>query len=160
MQSSVDADTGNGSITLQGTGGLGTQSSLNSGNGRIEVEDHVGALQANTGNGAIVVSGHAGQITANAGNGRIEYDGSIEAFTENHVTTGNGDISMTLRGNDTVVFVLEADDGEITVNAEYSGSGTPSDDKVSGIIGTPGSGAGLEISSGHGDVTLRHVPGS
>jgi DUF4097 and DUF4098 domain-containing protein YvlB len=165
----VDANTGNGAISVVDAGGDVT---VNTGNGDLRVEGTAGRVHANTGNGAVVITGATGRVHATTGNGRVNVSTSTGPVD---VNTGSGDIDVRLAtlpkdsdmefrtGNGHVVVTVPA-----SIDADFdasTGNGSVHSDfdvVVRGslnprhIHGTIGHGGGsIHISTGNGSVELR-----
>ena len=120
-------NTGNGRIEVEGLQGPG---SLNTGNGDMTFEDTQGDFTGNTGNGNLKVSDATGSVVLNSGNGKIVLNRVSGDFK---MSTGNGAVSL--------------DDVEGSISAD-SGNG---DIKFNGAL-APGSSNNLATGNGRVEV--------
>ena len=158
----VDARTGDGSITADDLAGTVT---LNSGDGSIRTRRIEGNLRARTGDGSIAITDAAGRVEADSGDGSIELGGRFDAID---VRTGDGSVRLdvvdgsVLKGD----WSVSTGDGSITVRLPrnldadldaHTGDGGVHADGVPGNVektdnDDPGS---LKAQIGKGGRTLR-----
>jgi hypothetical protein len=131
--------------------GLRGDVGLDSGSGRIDVEDIVGDLSVDTGSGSVSVAGVEGEVTIHTGSGSVEVEGVRGAVLT--VDTGSGTVDAT---------GIEAEMVEVDTG---SGSVEMAQITASSIVVDTGSGAvdlhvlsavdRIVIDTGSGGVTLR-----
>jgi len=163
------AGTGNGEISVEGTGG---DIDVGTGNGKVRVSGTSGTVRAATGNGEVSVDGARGQVRASTGNGRVYVSTSSGPVS---VSTGNGDIDVrmeALSAGDDMNFSSGSGDIRLTLPADFNGeidagtgngslhsdfeirlSGRVDPQHVRGTIGRGG--RMIKLRSGNGALELR-----
>lgn len=161
--------TGNGAMTIEGTGG---DVSISTGNGDIRLSGTSGTVRASSGNGDLDVSGAAGSVTASTGNGRVHVatgTGPVRASTGNgditvdmradpgaqdmSFTTGRGDISVTVPGGINADFDASTGWGSIHTDFPIRVEGSMNPRHIRGTIGRGGQ--RIQMSTGFGTIELR-----
>jgi hypothetical protein len=136
--------------------GLRGDVALDSGSGRIDVEDIVGDVSVDTGSGAVTVAAVQGEVSIDTGSGSVEVEGVRGAVLT--VDTGSGSVGAT----DVEAEVVEVDTGSGAVDlARVS---------ASSIVVDTGSGSvdlqvlspvdRIVVDTGSGGVTLRLPTGT
>ena len=161
--------TGNGDVTVQGTGG---DVNVATGNGDVSVTGTAGAVKASSGNGSLSVSGATGSVTASTGNGRVRVAtgaGPVRASTGNgditvqmgadpsaddmSFSTGHGDIEVTVPGGINADFDASTGWGSIHTDFPIHVEGSLNPRHIRGTIGRGGQ--RIHMSTGFGSVELR-----
>lgn len=158
----VDARTGDGSITADDLAGTVT---LNSGDGSIRTRRIEGNLRARTGDGSIAITDAAGRVEADSGDGSIELGGRFDAID---VRTGDGSVRLDVVDGSVMKgdWSVSTGDGSITVRLPrnldadldaHTGDGGVHADGIPGNVektdnDDPGS---LKAQIGKGGRTLR-----
>jgi len=149
----VIASTGNGRVNVAGSSG---EVHASTGNGDVTVQDASGPVEVSTGSGAVRVVTATGPVSANSGNGDIDVSiGKLDRVPDMSFSTGNGQVRLTLPSG--LGAELDASTGNGNVTSDFpitlrSGRLDPSR-----LRGTLGNGGGrLTISSGNGDIEIRH----
>ncbi|MDE3052555.1 MAG: DUF4097 family beta strand repeat protein [Gemmatimonadota bacterium] len=161
--------TGNGAVTVEGTGG---DVSISTGNGDVRLSGTSGTVKASSGNGELDVSGAAGSVTASTGNGRVRVAtgaGPVRASTGNgditvdmradpgaqdmSFTTGHGDISVTVPGGINADFDASTGWGSIHTDFPIRVEGSMNPRHIRGTIGRGGQ--RIHMSTGVGTIELR-----
>jgi hypothetical protein len=165
----VQAETGNGDVTINGAG---SEVSVNSGNGRVRITSTTGRVVAHTGNGDITVDGARGAVDANTGNGNVRVATSSGPVT---ARSGNGDIDVSMdrverasgmsfsTGSGRIVLAMPGDfgaelegstgNGHISSELPIRIEGRIETNHMRGTIGRGGE--RLEVSTGNGDIEIR-----
>jgi Toastrack DUF4097 len=161
--------TGNGEVTVDGTGG---DLSIATGNGEIRIDGTSGTVRVSTGNGDVEVAGAQGEVTASTGNGRVHVTtgrGPVSASTGNgditvamssiadmqdmRFTTGHGNVDVTVPGNVNADFDASTGWGSIRTDFPIRVEGSLNPRHIRGTIGRGG--PRIHISSGFGSVELH-----
>ena len=165
----VEANTGNGEISVNGAG---NDVRANSGNGKILISGTDGRVTANTGNGEVIVEGARGEVDVSTGNGNVRVSTSTGPVNAN---SGNGDIIISMErvsraadmkfstGNGEIVLSVPTDFGaELDASTGSGRITTHLPMRIQGRIdphsvrGTLGNGGGrLSLRSGNGDIEVR-----
>ncbi len=147
----VAISTGNGDITLRGTSGT---VKVSSGNGGVEVTGAEGAVTASTGNGRVRVTTGKGPVNASTGNGDITVDmQSVAGAEDMKFTTGHGDIDVTLPASINADFEASTGWGSIRTDFPIRVEGSLNPRHIRGTIGRGGQ--RIRMSTGFGTVELR-----
>jgi DUF4097 and DUF4098 domain-containing protein YvlB len=147
----VDASSGNGEITVDGSGG---PVSAITGNGDVEVRGANGPVAANSGNGDITVATSAGPVSASSGNGRltIRMD-RLTAGGDMEFSTGNGSIELSLPANLSADIVANVPPRRFETEFPMQLPGRFGGGRIEGKIGEGG--RRIRMSTGNGSVTIR-----
>lgn len=170
-QVTVDARSGDGSITVGGIAGVIT---IRTGDGAIRGEGLEGRIQAHTGDGSIRIRDVSGSVDADSGDGSIELlgrfdelrahsgDGSVRIEAEEgsamkadwSVTTGDGSIRVLVPGAFDAEVDARSGDGRVRANWADLERRDDNDERESfrGRLGKGG--RTLRISSGDGSVNI------
>jgi DUF4097 and DUF4098 domain-containing protein YvlB len=126
------------------------------GNGDVTVQDASGPVEVSTGSGAVRVVTSTGPVSANSGNGDIDVSfGKLDRLPDMSFTTGNGQVRLTLPTG--LGAELDASTGNGNVTTDFPVTLRSSRLEPSRLRGTIGNGGGrLTISSGNGNVEIRH----
>ena len=149
--SDADLHTGNGDVRVTDASGL----SAFSGNGDIEVGAGSGVVKLHTGNGAIDFKGRPSEIDANTGNGDVVAQiGGSTAARRLTLTTGSGDIRITLPADIAGELDAQSGTGEVTSAFEVRATGRMVAGHLRGTIGKGGPGTAIRLRTGSGQVTI------
>ena len=146
---SIDFDTSNGRVAVEGLEGSGR---VHSSNGRITLEDVSGDFDVATSNGAVEASGFSGTLVASTSNGDISFSGALNAGSRNELRTSNGDITVRLPEGAGVAIDASTSRGQVRINRPIDASLT-GDRFVIGVVGTGE--ADLVLRTSNGSVTIR-----
>jgi DUF4097 and DUF4098 domain-containing protein YvlB len=149
----VIASTGNGRVNVSGSSG---EVRASTGNGDVTVEGATGPVDVSTGSGAVRVVTSTGPVSANSGNGDIDVTiGKLDRLPDMTFSTGNGEVRLTLPPG--VDADLDASTGNGHVTTDFPVTLKSGRLDPSRLRGTIGNGGGrLSISSGNGDIEIRH----
>lgn len=146
---SVNADTGSGSILVSG---LAAPVSVDSGSGRLTLRDISGPVRAEAGSGRIRAEQIAGEFRGSTGSGSIYLSQTAPGDVD--VSTGSGSIELT-----GIVGALKADagSGSITVDGAQQGDWTLDTGSGSITVQLPDDAAFyLDAESRSGGITVDH----
>lgn len=146
---SVDADTGSGSISVRD---IAAPVVVGSGSGRLEVENIGGAVQAKAGSGSIRAEGVAGEFKGSTGSGGIY----LSQTSPGDVKASSGSGSIELVG---VVGALKANagSGRIKVDGRQEGNWKIGSGSGSITVHLPEDAAfNLDAESNSGGITVDH----
>ena len=149
----VNASTGNGRVTIAGSSG---EVHASTGNGDVTVENASGPVEVSTGSGAVRVVTSTGPVSANSGNGDIDVTiGKLDRMPDMSFSTGNGEVRLVLPSG--LGAEIDASTGNGNVTTDFPVTLRSGRLDPSRLRGTIGSGGGrLTISSGNGDIEIRH----
>ncbi len=140
---------GNAQVALEIIAPPGTELSLRTGAGDINVRDISGSIDARTGAGTIQVAGAAGPVRLGTGAGDIEYRGTPAGRCS--FESGAGEIRLRLPADPDVRVDLGIGWGSIDVG--YDVDGSSSTRSVTGVIGD-GSQATIYAHTGVGSISV------
>ena len=147
----INIATGNGDVRISGTAG---QVKVSSGNGDLEVSGAQGTVTASTGNGRVRVSTGKGPVSASTGNGDITVDMKSMADADDmKFTSGHGDIDVTVPATINMDFDATTGWGSIRTDFPIRVQGSLNPRHIEGTIGRGGQ--RLRISTGFGSIELR-----
>ena len=149
INTSIKAQTSNGPVSVTGVTGTGE---IKTSNGNISLVDVTGTYVVSTSNGPMKFEGFSGQINAESSNGRVEFLGTLDAESDNRLSSSNGSI--------TVVF---EDEPNVAVNARTSNGTVETERPIlmttsekSRLVGEYGEGsAQLELRTSNGSINIR-----
>lgn len=167
--SSIDAQTENGEIELEGLSG---KAELRTTNGGVDVEGHKGSLKFETSNGKSEVSGVTGKVEAKGINGGMSFEkigGPV------NIETTNGSLSIRLTPENAGPIKAKTVNGEVKVKVGKAFAGSVKAEAMNGDVSVelPGmiksmkqernsqsvelntSGETSELSATNGDVTVQ-----
>ncbi|MDA1188783.1 MAG: DUF4097 family beta strand repeat-containing protein, partial [Chloroflexi bacterium] len=145
----VDLETSNGSIDVQGMTVSGT---VKTSNGRLTLGDVRGSWNARTSNGSITVTRFQGSLDLETSNGSITVVGELTAGGSNEMTTSNGNINITLSGTPNVHVDASTSNGDVESKLPVTATSF-GDSHLIGTIGTGGT--ELRLRSSNGSITIQ-----
>ena len=146
----IDISSGDGDVLVSGAGG---RLKITSGNGTVSVIGHTGEVDATTTNGDLSITGGSGFVRAVSGNGSVTVDTAFDVGSENTISTGNGEVSVTFRGELNVLIDAEAENGRVHSDLPIRVSG---DFDATHLVGRIGDGdTTVRIKSGNGEIRLQ-----
>ena len=151
----VDATTGSGDVVVRESLG---RALATSGSGDVTVAMANGPVRATSGNGRVLVNAALGPVTATSGNGDVEVrmitvaSNVAPLFTS--VSSGNGDIRLTLPPDFSGEIDASTGNGEIKSDFQVRSSGPQTKSRLRGTVGG-GAGQLVKIHSGNGRVEIR-----
>jgi Putative adhesin len=147
----VKANSGNGKVLISGTDG---RVSANTGNGEVIVEDARGEVEVSTGNGNVRVSTSTGPVNANSGNGDISISmESVSRAADMRFSTGNGEIVLSVPSDFGAELDATTGSGRITTHLPMRIQGRIDPHSMRGTLGNGG--GRLSLRSGNGDIEVR-----
>lgn len=172
--SDVEANTGDGSIDLQGVQGVlslrsgdgsirarqvsGTLAAR-SGDGSIRLDDIKGAVDVNTGDGSVVATGSFTGVRARSGDGSIGIRAQAGSATEADWDISSGDGSVTIEVPDNFGAELDAHTGDGRVHLDgvtlSNVSGELAPNRANGRLGAGGH--TMRVRTGDGSILLKRV---
>lgn len=141
---------GNANVELEIIAPPGTEISLRTGAGEIELRGITGSIDTRTGAGDIAIAAAAGPVQLATGAGGIQYEGTPAGRCS--FETGAGDIRLRLPADADVRVDLGTGWGSIDVG--YDVKGKSSTRSVTGVIGD-GSQATIYAHTGVGSISAR-----
>lgn len=150
---SLDAETHNGSIKIEGVAG---DVKVVTHNGRINVESAGGSLYARTHNGGIVASYAGEEVILKTHNGRIVVDLNRCGALDGTIETHNGRIEVVVGDETSVVLKARTYNGSISCSVPLTES-EATGRRITGRIGT-GQGS-LAVTTHNGSVRVKKATG-
>jgi|GEM_PF-2162857 len=164
LQGDFELHTGSGEITLQnidgtlaidvGSGDIRIDGStlsnarIHTGSGDIQAEDVEGEFKASTGSGSIdITDAHQATLDLRTGSGDISFAGSLHSTDDHSISTGSGEIRVTLPDDSAFELQAQTSSGDIDVADEWQVSGD--NNSRYGTIGEGGPKLTLHTSSGN-----------
>lgn len=147
----VKANSGNGKVLISGTDGRVT---ANTGNGEVIVEDARGEVEVSTGNGNVRVSTSTGPVNASSGNGDITIAmDRVSRTADMTFSTGNGEIVLSVPNDFGAELDATTGSGRITTQLPMRLQGRIDPHRIRGTLGEGG--GRLSLRSGNGDIEVR-----
>jgi len=148
---SLDAHTGDGSLTILGARG---DLRFDTGDGGIEARGLDGRLRASTGDGSMNVEGRFDLLDLHTGDGTIEAAARGGSTVAESWSVRTGDGSVTLRVPSDFKATLDAStgDGQVTVDVPLTVSGVVKSRRVQGALN--GGGGSLTLRTGDGGIRI------
>jgi DUF4097 and DUF4098 domain-containing protein YvlB len=126
----------------------------NTGDGSITLEGVKGAVDVNTGDGSVHVAGAPTSLKAHTGDGSVtlDLDAGTSVSKDWEITTGDGSVKISLPAS--VNAELDASTGDGAINASDFGLRTSDDSRreLRGRLGTGG--PTLKVRTGDGGITI------
>jgi Cu/Ag efflux protein CusF len=154
VSGSVRINTGDGNISANGIKG---DIYMHSGDGHIEASELDGTLKVDTGDGHVTVGGRFDSLDVRTGDGNIDASAMSGSKIVGgwNLHSGDGRINLRVPGDLSADLDAHTGDGSITVDMEYTTSGSLGHSTVRGKMN--GGGGELKITSGDGSIHVEKL---
>lgn len=142
-------ETGNGHIDVTGTAGDGQFSTQN---GSVTATDVDGFVTLSTSNGALDSTGCAGLDGARTANGTVDVD-VLDIRRDVEVTTANGSVDVAVSGSLDADVVVVASNGSVDVEGVELMDVSRTPGRITGRLGDGGNRLELSVTNGSAELT-------